>query len=141
MKFYFDENFPKHIVEGLRSFQAGRLAEGIDLVYIPDICGRGAKDEEIIPVIAKESGILITHDISMKRSRMLGPLLEQCRVSAFFFQPPRGSEYKYWQMVELVVQHWCSMKSVALEKPPPFSYAVRPRSKQPIDLDADRRRR
>jgi hypothetical protein len=91
MKIYFDENTNLHLVRGLQHLQEGmskKEDESFEVVFLPDIFGKGAQDEDWIPVLGAEGSVIITHDLNIHRTRSQRELYKEHGLGAFFFTPP-----------------------------------------------------
>jgi hypothetical protein len=73
---------------------------------IGNVFGKGAQDEDWIPEIGEERGVVITQDINIHRSRRQRELFEQHGVGIFSPTPPSKNGYTYWEQVELCVYKW-----------------------------------
>jgi hypothetical protein len=134
MKLFFDENFSPHIARGFAAFQEARKEEGVEVLHVVDVLGRGTPDERWIPSIAQMHGAVITLDFNIHRTRQLADLCRQHRVGIFFFRPPKKASYGYWQMIEWILKAWALLKERAKTTQVPFEYEVTPRRTAPRRL-------
>ena len=130
MKFYFDENITPQIARALALLQKPRQKEQVDIYTIRDVFGKGARDEEWIPKVAKEEGIVITQDFNIQRTRHQRKLYRQHGLGVVFFKPPSKTGYDYWTMIQKIIEAWPAIKDVARNQKKPFAYVIRPRSKK-----------
>jgi hypothetical protein len=89
MRIYFDENFSPALIAGISAFQAGRRNEDVAVCSIQEEFGRGAKDEEWIPGIAKRHGVAITQDLNINRTRAQWEICRANKIGIFFIKPPK----------------------------------------------------
>jgi hypothetical protein len=135
MKIIFDENFSPHLAEGFACFQNGNHAEGVEVLHMNGVFnGRGTPDEKWIPVVAQMHGIVITQDFNIHRTRHLYQMCQKYKLGIFFFRPPKGASYKYWQWIKWVLSQWDNIKNHSKLTTPPFGFAITPRSKTPEPL-------
>ncbi len=129
MKFYFDENITPQIVRALEILQEP-LKEEIEVYSIADEFGRGAADEEWIPKVAKENGIVITQDINIQRTKHQRELYRNHNLGVIFLKPPKGKGIKYWEMVSKILEAWPDIKQTCNRAKKPFAYVITPKSKK-----------
>lgn len=133
MIIYMDENMPRHLAEG---FQILQLPEGlktgrkIDVKYLPDEVGHGAKDVIWIPQVGSVKACVITQDINIQRRKHELELYRRHDIGMFFL---RGSSKKQgmsiWQMVESLAKNWSGICQIVYEKKGPFAYQITPNRK------------
>ena len=109
MRCFFDENFSPALVRGLAQIESRdaefMVASSVDALY------RGAPDEELIPFVAEQKGILVSQDLNMRRTKHLNELLKRYRLGVFFFSFPSGTNY--WGIVQQVIRRWPELKKLA----------------------------
>lgn len=132
MKIFFDENLSKYLASGMSELQSGIGGEHIDVLHIGETFGIGAKDDEWIPKVAKEHGIVITQDLRMARTRTLAEMCKKYKVGIFFVKPPKT--YRYWDFVELIVYKWTPIKEKIRLTDRPFAYCLTPRKLERLPL-------
>lgn len=88
MKIYIDENLSPHIAKGLDILEKP-LGEGFEVLSISEIFGRGAKDEDWLPQIGRENGVVITQDLNIQRSKQQRELYKKHNVGVFFRPLPK----------------------------------------------------
>lgn len=71
-----DENLSEHLAEGLNAIQKP-MKNGIEVVSMKNIFGKGIKDEDWIPKWGIKNGIFLTADINISRTRHLAELMKQ----------------------------------------------------------------
>lgn len=127
MTIYFDENMPKHLADGFRILQKPegfKSGFSIEIKYIPDEFGRGAKDTEWIPNLGKNA-FVITQDVSINRRKHELELYRQYKIGMFFLRgASKKSGLSVWEMVEILAKRWDEITEVILTKNPPFAYFV-----------------
>jgi hypothetical protein len=132
MKIYFDENTNLHLVRGLQLLQEGmskKDEEPFEVVFLPDIFGKGAQDEDWIPVLGAEGSVIITHDLNIHRTRSQRELYKEHGLGAFFITPPSSKNgFGYWDLVQLVIKRWEEIKKLSskrAKRPFAFRYTSR----------------
>jgi len=133
MKFYFDENISPQIVKALSVLQEP-LKEEIEVFSIADAFGKAAADEEWLPEVAKQNGIVITQDINIHRTRHQRELYRNHNIGVIFFRPPKGKGVKYWEMVSKILDAWPEIKRTCERANKPFAYVITPRTKNLEEL-------
>lgn len=132
MKIYFDENSNLHLVRGLQHLQDGmnkKEEELFEVVFLPDVFGKGAADEDWIPVLGAEGSVVITHDLNIHRTRSQRDLYKEHGLGAFFFTPPsQKNGFGYWEFVQQVIKRWDEIKKLSSQRakrPFAFRYTIR----------------
>ena len=128
MKIYLDENLPAKLAEGLNILEAPNQ-EGFEVIPMIKEFQRGAKDQDWIPVIGPEGGVVITQDLNINRNRQLKQLYLDNELGIFFFAPPKKG-YKYWDMVEQIIKRWRELKTLSKTSRRPFAYRCTSHSKK-----------
>ncbi|SDG82374.1 hypothetical protein SAMN04488062_102272 [Flavobacterium omnivorum] len=126
---YIDENFSHHLASGLDLFQQHLNSNekiNIQVLSIKKVFGRGAKDEDWIPLVGKEKGIVITQDLRIHTTRHQNELYKKHGLAVFFFKPPSNG-YTFWEMVEQLVKRWPEIKKKASDERP-FAYRISPKN-------------
>ncbi len=121
MKIYIDENLSPHIAKGLDILEKP-LGEGFEVLSIGEIFGRGAKDEDWLPQIGQENGVVITQDLNIQRSRQQRELYKKHNVGVFFLSAPSRNGFSYWEMVAHIVNRWQDIKKKSRKSLRPFAY-------------------
>jgi hypothetical protein len=130
-KIYIDENFPRQLAHGLNHLiqpQNKRDSIDIEVVSILDAFGQGAADEEWIPQVGKENGIVFTQDFRIQTQRHQKQLYKDHGVGILFFNPPK-SGFTYWEMVRQVINRWDEIKQIIKKNKAPFAYKCSPKTK------------
>lgn len=121
MKIYIDENLSPHIAKGLDILEKP-LGEGFEVLSIGEIFGRGAKDEDWLPQIGQENGVVITQDLNIQRSRQQRELYKKHNIGVFFLSAPSRNGFSYWEMVAHIVNRWQDIKKKSRKSLRPFAY-------------------
>ncbi|MBO0937907.1 hypothetical protein J2I47_15220 [Fibrella sp. HMF5335] len=116
-KIYIDENLPPQIAEALNILET-HANEGFEVLAIGKEFGRGAQDEDWIPKVGAEQGVVITSDYNIQRIRRQRELFQEHGVGIFFFNPPSKTGYTYWEQVEQIVKRWREIKKKCRNKRP-----------------------
>jgi hypothetical protein len=96
---------------------------------LSDEFGKGAKDEEWIPILGKSKSVIITHDLNIHRTRSQRELYEAHGLGVFFFTPPSKSGFGYWDFVLQVIKRWEEIRKLSSPRAPrPFAYRYTARS-------------
>ncbi len=132
MKVFFDENFSKYLALGVSELQRGIGGEHIDVLHVAENFGKGKRDDEWIPEVAKTHGIVITQDIKIARTRTLAEVCKRYKLGIFFVKKPKS--YKYWDLVEMIITKWNIIKESTRNSNKPFAYIVTPRKIERLSL-------
>lgn len=124
---YFDENMSEYWAEALDLLSKKDFMD-VCVKSTKFVFGIGAADEEIIPKIGNEGGILITKDLNIHRTRLQAQLCEEHKVGVFFLKMPKGQD-KQWEIVKLLVYNWEDIVSKTNKEKRPFSFRFKPNGK------------
>jgi hypothetical protein len=124
---FVDENISPYLAEGLHILEKPN-DDDIEVVSIESVFGRGIKDQDWIPQVGKEGGVVITQDLNIQRTQQLHQLYEKAGVGVFFFSAPSKGGFCYWDMVKQIVNRWIEMKKLCKKKRP-FAYRCTSRKK------------
>lgn len=124
---YLDENLSEHVADALNSLSTGYFKDVKVSSTIP-VFGRGAKDEDIIPEIGKEKGILITRDLNIYRVQIQNQLCKDHAIGVFFIKLPKGQD-KHWELVKLLLNNWEEILLTAARAKAPFAYRIKTKGK------------
>jgi hypothetical protein len=131
-KIFIDENFPSQIAEGFHILvqpKAERDGLRIQVFSIKKEFGQGAKDEEWIPVVGKQKGIVITQDFRIQTIKHQRELYKEHGVGILFFSPPSKGGFGYWEMVKQIVNRWDEMVSIIKHNKVPFGFRCSAKTK------------
>lgn len=124
-KVYIDENLPPQLAKGLHELQWPQNKRDnieIQVLSIKDTFGQGEQDEDWIPKVGAENGIVITQDYRIQTQRHQKELYIENGVGILFFNPPSKGGYQYWDLVKLVINRWEDIKQIIKKNDPPFAY-------------------
>jgi hypothetical protein len=131
LKIYIDENMAPQLARALDVIQEHLNSEekkAIKVISLKDEFHQGIKDEEWIPIIGEQGGIVITQDRRIWHSRHQRELYMQYGVGIIFLKSPKTG-MTFWQMFKHLVEWWDDIKQIARKNKPPFSFR-QPGSKQ-----------
>ena len=97
MKIYFDENFSPTLVEALRILHRGAGEDHIEIYHIAKEFGRGSKDEDWIPKIGTQRGIVISQDKNIYYRVPQLDTLKKYNIGFFFYKYPKNHHLKYFK--------------------------------------------
>ena len=124
---YLDENLSEYVADALNFLNKGYFKDV--QVYSTKIkLGKGQPDELIIPTIGKSSGIMITKDLNINRTRLQYQLCEQYHLGIFFLKMPKGMD-KHWEIVKLLINSWEEILGKIIQEKKPFGYEIPLRGK------------
>lgn len=124
---YIDENFSHHLASGLDIFQQHLNSNEklqVQVLSLKDRFGQGVKDEDWIPLVGKENGIVITQDLRIQTTRHQNELYKKHGLGVFFFKPPSNG-FSFWEMVEQLIKRWPEIKKKASDNRP-FAFRITP---------------
>jgi hypothetical protein len=124
LKIYIDENMAPQIARALNVVQEHLNSEekkAIEVISLKDAFHEGIKDEEWIPIIGKQNGIVITQDRRIWHSRHQRELYMQYGVGIIFLKSPKTG-MTFWQMFKHLIEWWDDIKQIARKNKPPFSF-------------------
>lgn len=127
MIIYIDENLSPYLARGFHIIQEPlnyKLPEFIEVRSIKDEFGKGAKDEDWIPMAGKNKACVITQDYNIQRIRHQRELCNQYELGMFYFRPPSKTGLNYIDMLKLMVKHWEEITKIATKKKRPFAYKI-----------------
>ncbi|MGE0772349.1 MAG: hypothetical protein AB7K37_11600 [Cyclobacteriaceae bacterium] len=126
LKIYVDENMAPQLARALNVIQEhlnNEEKKPIEVYSIKDAFnGRdGVEDEEWIPVVGEQAGIVITQDRRIQHSRNQRELYMKHGCGIIFLKSPKGG-MTFWQMFKHLVKWWDDIKKIARQNKPPFSF-------------------
>jgi hypothetical protein len=121
--FYLDENLSEYVASALNFLNKGYFRD-IQVFSTKEKFGKGVPDEEIIPVIGKEKGILITKDINIHNTRLQYDLCQQYPLGIFFLKMAKGSD-KHWEIVKSLINNWEEIVHISQKERLPFAYRIK----------------
>ena len=123
-KVLIDENLSEYFADGLNKIQFP-LHNELEITSIAKEFYKGIKDEDWIPKLGAKSGIFITQDLNITKSRHQAGLLLNYHLGAFFLKVPKN--YKYWDKVSLLIDKWQEIVKVIEKNKRPFAFEITPR--------------
>lgn len=127
MEIFLDENLSEYVADALNSLNKGYFRD-ILVFSTKTKFGKGAADEEIIPVIGKSDGILITRDVNIQKTRLQYSICQNYNIGIFFLKLPKNQN-KHWEIVRLLINNWEEIIDKSKKERKPFGYNVSPRGK------------
>lgn len=131
-KIYIDENLPKQLAIGLNELQQPMNSKdgiSVEVLSISEVYGKGAKDEDWIPEVGKENGIVITQDYRIQTQRHQKELYINSGIGILFLNPPSKGGFSYWEMVKQLVSRWDDIKTIVKRNSTPFAFRCTSKSK------------
>lgn len=124
---YLDENLSEYVADALNFLNKGYFRD-VQVQSTKTVFGKGVPDEDIIPAIGKNKGILITKDTNIHRTRMQYQLCEIYGLGVFFLKPSKGMD-KHWEIVKMLIENWEEIIRVITKEKLPFGYEITKRGK------------
>jgi PIN like domain len=124
-KIYIDENLPSQLAKGLNELQKPQnIRDGFELeiLSIKDVFGQGEQDEDWIPKVGAENGIVITQDFRIQTQRHQKELYIQSGIGILFLKPPSNNGFTYWEMVKKIINEWDNIKQIVRKNKTPFAF-------------------
>lgn len=124
-KIYIDENMPPQLAHALNTLQQAINSKEniqIEVLSIKDVFGQGALDEEWIPKVGAEKGIVITQDFRIQSQRHQRELYNNNGVGILFLNPPSKGGFSYWEMVKKLINEWENIKKIIQKNKTPFGF-------------------
>ena len=131
-KIYIDENLPSQLAKGLNELQQPQNKKDgvvIEVLSIKEIFGSGEQDEDWIPKVGAENGIVITQDFRIQSQKHQRELYINNGVGILFLNPPSNSGFAYWDMVKKLVTEWDDIKKIIRKNKTPFAYRASAKTK------------
>lgn len=124
-KIYIDENMPSQLAHGLHTLQQPQNNKDqleIEVLSIKDVFGQGALDEDWIPKVGAENGIVITQDFRIQSQKHQRKLYIENGVGILFLNPPSKNGFSYWDMVKKLIDEWEDIKKIVRKNKTPFAF-------------------
>ena len=124
-KIYIDENLPNQLAKGLNELQKPQNERDqieLEILSIKDAFGQGEQDEDWIPKVGAENGIVITQDFRIQTQRHQKELYQQNGVGILFLKPPSNKGFTYWEMVKKLIIEWENIKQIIKKNKTPFAF-------------------
>ena len=126
MRIFFDENLPEDVAEALNLLCKSRYPD-IEIISTKKAFGCGISDEDLIPLIANEKGILVSFDKGFTRKAVNYTQCTEQKVSIISVQLPKGLNC-YWEIVKTLIKYWEKIMQEINSLTPPYCLKVTPRS-------------
>jgi len=85
---YLDENLSEHVASALNLLNKGYF-EDVEVNSTKNAFGKGVTDEDLIPQIGKQNGVLVTRDFKIEKTKLQNELLRENGVGASLFNFPK----------------------------------------------------
>ncbi|MFH0866762.1 MAG: hypothetical protein V1904_11245 [Bacteroidota bacterium] len=124
LKIFIDENMATQLARALNVIQEHLNTEekkAIEVISLKEAFNEGILDEEWIPLIGKQNGIVITQDRKIQTTRHQRELYIQNGVGIIFLKSPKTG-MTFWQMFKHLVYWWDDIKTIVRKNTPPFSF-------------------
>lgn len=125
--FFLDENLSEYVAQALNFLNKGYFRD-VQVFSTKEKFCKGAADEEIIPKIGKERGILITRDINIYKTQLQFDLCKNHNLGIFFIKMPKGMD-KHWEIVKTLINNWEEIIFKVQKENFPFAYRIKIRGK------------
>jgi hypothetical protein len=124
LKVYIDENLAPQLAKALDIIQDhlnNEEKKAIKVLSLTDVFYEGIKDEDWIPLIGREKGVVITQDRRIQHSRHQRELYLYYGVGIIFLKSTKTG-LSFWQMFKHIVLWWDDIKQIVRKNEPPFSF-------------------
>jgi hypothetical protein len=124
MLFVFDENFSKHLAEGLHLLEKSNPSSkiAVDIISAEALMGRrGATDPELYEAAGKRKGVVFTRDKDFRQIKIYEKIIVYHRAKVLFFKSSKKMIY-FWDTLIALVNNWEEMKEKLSQDTPPYVY-------------------
>ena len=131
MIIYIDENLSPYLAKGFSIQESlnNKLSESIEVRSVKEEFGKGAKDEDWIPMLSKDKACVITQYYNIQRITHQRELCNQYELGMFYFHLPSKSGFSYAEMLTLIAKHWEEIIKIAIQNKRPFAFKITPKGK------------
>lgn len=132
LKVYIDENIAPQLARSFNIIQEHlNLSEKrpIEVLSIKDTFGQGVLDEDWIPFVGQEGGVVLTYDRRIQNSRHQKELYKKHGVGIIFFKATK-SGMSFWNTFKYLVRWWDDLKSIVRKNKPPFAFRQQGKNKR-----------
>lgn len=139
LKVYIDENIAPQFAISFNIIQNHLNLEEkrpIEVLSIKDTFRQGIPDEEWIPIVGQEQGVVITLDRRIQTSRHQKELYKSHGVGIIFLCSPK-SGMSFWNMFKHLVRWWDDMKSIVRKNIPPYAFHQPGKNKKFVRWESD----
>lgn len=118
MNVYFDENFSPYLVQALQALENsdGRLTIHSTKLIMP-----GAKDEDVIRLVASNNGVLFTRDTDFHKQKMLRDIIVKNHVGLVYYSIKNDN---FWSQVKYIMYNWEQLRSQIISKKKTFACRI-----------------
>jgi hypothetical protein len=136
MLLIFDANCSKKLAEGLDLLEQGNQKSEIhaQVRHITKFLKPDATDNEVIQIVGRNKGIIITFDTGFKKIKHRYKLYEEHQIGVILFHSHKDVIY-YWDIVKSFVSKWEDLKRKIHEDKVPFLYEISMKGFNKIPLD------
>ena len=123
-KIYIDENLAPQLARAMNVIQEHLNTEekkAIEVHSLKDAFTQGIKDEDWIPLVGQQEGVVITQDRHIQSSRHQRELYMSNGVGIIFLKCPKGG-MTFWQMFVNIVNDWNKIKQIVRCNKTPFAF-------------------
>ncbi len=133
-KIYFDESFPKYVVETISKLAAQLPNFKVAIAATRDILSRNGSDIELVKHLEAEHAWLVMREISPQRARLEAQLLVQYGIPIFFLQLPKGED-QVWQSNKVLSSNLIQMLRIVNDPTASSAYRIKAKGKiEPIEI-------
>ena len=134
LKVYIDENLAPQFARAFNTIQEHlnvNEKKPIQVLSIKEEFGQGCIDEDWIPIVGKENGIVLTNDRRIQHNRHQRELYHKNGVGILFLHQPKKG-LSFWGTFKHLVRWWDHIKSICKKNNTPFAYR-QPGQNQPFE--------
>lgn len=124
MKIYIDENMPKQLANSLNILQQAlnlQNSTNYEVLSIKEVFGKGAQDEDWIPLAGKEGAVVITQDFRIQTTRHQRDLYQASGLGILFIKAPKNG-LSFWDMTTFLINKWPEILKILKKNKPPFAF-------------------
>jgi hypothetical protein len=121
---YVDENIAPQLARSFNIIQEHLNLEEkrpIEVLSIKDVFGEGALDEDWIPKVGSEGGVVLTYDRRIQTARHQKELYIQHGVGIIFLKAQKNG-MTFWNTFKHLVHWWDAIKSIIRKNKTPFAF-------------------
>lgn len=135
LRIYIDENLAPQFAQAFNTIQEHLNIDEkkpIEVFSIKEVFGQGCLDEDWIPKVGAENGIVITNDRRIQQNKHQKELYTKNGVGVIFLHQPKNG-LSFWDTFKHLVQWWDHIKSICKKNETPFAFR-QPGQKQKFEL-------
>ncbi len=122
MTIYVDENIPYYLADGFNTLvknEGLRTGIHIEVKSIEGRFGKGATDEEWIPVLGKEGAVVLTRDFHISKRKNQIELCKQYGLGIIFLKDQtKKTGLSVMEMVAKLALKWSAIQACVHERKP-----------------------